>query len=323
MLFKILFYMALCSIICFAKNSDNIVSETIHVDSTYNCPFIQETQKYDNCTVDHNTGNIDMSYNEKANTFTFNKLILKIDSTTIDSASGIKYTIIHGYDIEEQSDNKFIIVITTPMTYINIIKIGDSKFGVYVSNVNNDSENLISTGTGFGVDNHHFVTNYHVISGKDTIKIYTHNSFVGYATSYTSDEGLDIAVVTTRAKLHSCKVDPTNYRIGTDIYAYGFPQIQSQGTSLKVTKGIISSNFGYQDDVKQYQIDAAVQPGNSGGPLIHNDKVVGIVSALLIDSQNVNYAIKSSYLTAFLNSMQINFNGKDKPEDCTYLIIAK
>ena len=106
--------------------------------------------------------------------------------------------------------------------------------------------------------------------------------------------------------------------------AYGYPQPDYQGLSLKATKGIISSRMGYLDDAKTYQIDAAVQPGNSGGPLSKGDKIVGVVvSRLAVDgSQNVNYAIKSNFLGAILDVLKIQNTGKAKPKDCTYTIIS-
>jgi S1-C subfamily serine protease len=94
----------------------------------------------------------------------------------------------------------------------------------------------------------------------------------------------------------------------------GFPNPDIQGRSLKITKGTLSGLKGMQDDIRHFQIDAAVQPGNSGGPLINDaGQVVGIVNARLNDAavalatgslpQNVNYAIKSDYLAALLKTV--------------------
>ena len=68
------------------------------------------------------------------------------------------------------------------------------------------------------------------------------------------------------------------------------------------------------DDARHFQISAAVQPGNSGGALVESGgNVVGIVTARLSDvaalrtsgalPQNVNYAIKSSYVLSLLESL--------------------
>ena len=75
------------------------------------------------------------------------------------------------------------------------------------------------------------------------------------------------------------------------------------GEEVKITNGIISSNSGFKGDITSYQISAPVQPGNSGGPLF-DDKgnLVGIINAKHSGTENVSYAIKSSYLLNLINS---------------------
>ena len=74
------------------------------------------------------------------------------------------------------------------------------------------------------------------------------------------------------------------------------------------------------DDVRLFQISAAVQPGNSGGPLLDGEgQVVGLVVAKLDEiataratgslPQNVNYAMKSSFLLGFLEALP-ELNGR-------------
>jgi len=82
------------------------------------------------------------------------------------------------------------------------------------------------------------------------------------------------------------------------------------GTNYKVTDGIISSVSGIDDDMRYYQISVPLQPGNSGGPLFNNaGDVIGITSARLnskavrTDVENVNYAIKISYLLNLYNML--------------------
>ena len=81
-----------------------------------------------------------------------------------------------------------------------------------------------------------------------------------------------------------------------------------------LAKGEIASLTGAADDPRYFQISVPVQPGNSGGALVdERGNVVGIVSAKLNAAaalqtsgalpENVNYAIKSSFLLSFLESV--------------------
>ena len=89
------------------------------------------------------------------------------------------------------------------------------------------------------------------------------------------------------------------------------------GVEPKVTKGIISGSRGLEQDDTIYQIDASIQPGNSGGPICdETGLVVGVVVSKLDEisianrtgslPQNVNYAIKSPEVMALLRSRKIN-----------------
>jgi len=87
------------------------------------------------------------------------------------------------------------------------------------------------------------------------------------------------------------------------------------GKEAKVTSGIVNSSKGYDDDPRMLQISVQVQAGNSGGPLINSKgEVVGIVTAKLravkfFDEtgdlpQNVNYALKSTYLVPLMEGLR-------------------
>ena len=100
--------------------------------------------------------------------------------------------------------------------------------------------------------------------------------------------------------------DSYEERLGATVFTMGFPKPQYQGFEPKVTKGVISANEGFKGDRHLYQIDAAIQPGNSGGPAAdENGRLVGVVVASLVGSrtQNVNYIIKKSYLLPFLDTV--------------------
>ena len=101
--------------------------------------------------------------------------------------------------------------------------------------------------------------------------------------------------------------------LGGTVATVGFPDPGLQGFSPKLAKGEIASLSGTQDNPGSFQISVPVQPGNSGGALVdEKGNVVGIVSAKLNAAaalavsgalpENVNYAVKSSFLLSFLES---------------------
>ena len=102
--------------------------------------------------------------------------------------------------------------------------------------------------------------------------------------------------------------------LGSTVATVGFPDPGLQGFSPKLAKGEIASLSGAADDARYFQVSVPVQPGNSGGALVdERGNVIGIVSAKLnaaaaLDAtgalpENVNYAVKSSLLLSFLESV--------------------
>ncbi|MBR4260194.1 MAG: trypsin-like peptidase domain-containing protein [Kiritimatiellae bacterium] len=89
--------------------------------------------------------------------------------------------------------------------------------------------------------------------------------------------------------------------VGDTVYVIGYPNIDLQGLEAKVTKGIVSSLTGFKGQTDNFQMDAAIQPGNSGGPVIDEcGRLVGVSVASLRGGQNVNYAIKIDPVRGFL-----------------------
>ena len=103
-----------------------------------------------------------------------------------------------------------------------------------------------------------------------------------------------------------------------DVYVAGYPFGQKISTSIKITKGIVSSLTGLGNNFSNMQIDAALQPGNSGGPIL-NDRgnVVGVAVAKLdmkkvlknfgVIPENTNFGIKTSVVKNLLESNDVSF----------------
>ena len=161
---------------------------------------------------------------------------------------------------------------------------------------------LYGTGTGFVYkkDNKYgyLLTNYHVVSGSNALKVILSNDETVEATYVGGDQYLDLAVI----RIDVSKVlqvatigSSDNSKIGDTVFTVGSPQGKTYRGS--VTSGILSGkdrivsvavDSQTTDDyaMKVLQTDAAVNPGNSGGPLVNiKGEVIGIISMKIVDDE--------------------------------------
>lgn len=180
------------------------------------------------------------------------------------------------------------------------------------------------TGSGFAIADGYIVTNYHVTNGAKTIRIKGVNgdmeeAYKGFVVA--SDKEHDLSIVKIVDKDFEgfdaipYKIGKTTVDVGDDIFVLGYPMTQTMGEEVKLTNGVISAASGYKGDASMYQISAAVQSGNSGGPLFNEDgAVIGVVCAKHAGAENANYAVKVSYLYSLITSsnLGIDISGNDK-----------
>ena len=183
-------------------------------------------------------------------------------------------------------------------------------------------------GSGFALNNGYIVTNNHVVEGADVI--YIKGIKGDYSIKYkarvvVSDKSNDIAIIQIDdSKFKGFGVVPYSIKrgmteVGSYVWTIGYPLTTIMGEEIKFTDGRISSKTGIQGDMSMYQISVPLQPGNSGGPLFDkNGYVIGITTAKLnssaYNSENVNYAIKSSYL---LNVIESTLGSNTMPTENT------
>ncbi|MDX2001275.1 MAG: serine protease [Chitinophagales bacterium] len=169
------------------------------------------------------------------------------------------------------------------------------------------------SGTCFLIsDKGYFITNYHVVENAKeiTIKGIDGDFTTKYgATVIAEDQSNDLALLKISNKNVQFSLPPfairtTGIAQGEKIYAYGYPLTTAMGNEIKLTDGIISAKSGVQGDASKFQISAAVQPGNSGGPLIDEQgNVIGVVYAKSTVADAASYAVKASYLETFLKEI--------------------
>jgi len=160
-------------------------------------------------------------------------------------------------------------------------------------------------GAGLIIDDRGYaVTNAHVMGGEAIVAVDTGRGDSTTARLVYADDDLDLALIaltplveTWDAKTLDPAITP---RIGTDVYVIGHPV----GLGWSVSRGIIS---GYREPGEispspLIQTDAAISPGNSGGPLVnrHGD-VLGIVVSKLAGggAENVAFVIPTAVVASF------------------------
>jgi len=115
-------------------------------------------------------------------------------------------------------------------------------------------------------------------------------------------------------------------KLGEKVLVAGYPFGELFSNTIKVTSGIVSATRGAGDDSGQFQLDAAVQPGNSGGPIYDSGgNIVGVVISQLdklkmakaIGSlpENVNFGIKASTVRQFLASSGLPSKKSERTEE--------
>jgi TPR repeat protein len=172
-----------------------------------------------------------------------------------------------------------------------------------------------ASGTGFFITEDGFlVTNEHVVKDATQIRLVTSTGFMS-ARVVKVDSANDLALLKVAGKFAAlAMVSSRAVKMGSTVATVGFPNIGLQGFAPKLAKGEIAALSGAQDDSRFFQISVPVQPGNSGGALVdERGNVVGVVSAKLsaaeavatsgVLPENVNYAVKSSFLLSFLESV--------------------
>lgn len=188
-----------------------------------------------------------------------------------------------------------------------------------------------SSGSGFFLTSAGIIaTNAHVVENAETIKVQIFNEIGNFeytAKVLLTDNKNDVALL---------KIDDEKFKgmseipysliekaeIGEKAFTIGYPLNDVMGTNYKVTDGIVSSVSGINDDMRYYQISVPLQPGNSGGPLFNSSgDIIGITSARLnskavgIEVENVNYAIKISYLLNLYNMLPNSENLNTTPTE--------
>jgi S1-C subfamily serine protease len=174
-----------------------------------------------------------------------------------------------------------------------------------------DLDEQQATGSGFLVSRQgHLVTCAHVVKGATRIE-----ADIGGST-YTAE----VVALDNEHDLALVKIQPGNWttlavgessavQVGQDVRVAGYPLTDVLGRSIKVTRGTVAGIIE-RDESKLFQVDAAINAGNSGGPLVNESgQVVGVASAKLSGEEisNVGFAVPSQWVGQLLSSHNVSF----------------
>ena len=173
------------------------------------------------------------------------------------------------------------------------------------------------SGTGFFFDKHGLVaTNAHVVNGANRVTVTLHDGSQLEGEIVGRDAWVDLAVVQVRSRRSFKSLILTNsdqVNVGEDVLALGFPGGGVAGT-VNVTRGIVSAVGVLHDGVECIQTDAAINRGNSGGPLINSQGlVIGVNTWRAEDTpsgpniENIAYAIPPNVVHNWLPALKAGF----------------
>jgi serine protease Do len=157
------------------------------------------------------------------------------------------------------------------------------------------------TGTGFFLKNHHLiVTNLHVVESNREVIIEGQHFPKQLAEVIYTDKKYDLAFLTPPAeaeKLPALELADERPRIGDQVSALGHPF----GLKFSYKNGVISNENETRYDVPHLHIDLALNPGNSGGPLVNvAGQVVGVNTFIQRDSDSVGFSLPVDLLKSTL-----------------------
>ena len=185
---------------------------------------------------------------------------------------------------------------------------GEDFSGIYSDSV--DSVVIISTdvgqGTGFIINEEGYIaTNYHVIDGATKAAIYTSEDGPYSVRRIGFNEDMDVALLKIEGEFQRLVLgDSNDVNVGEKVIAIGNPY----GLQFSATVGSVSQvhREGPNGLPAYIQIDAAVNPGNSGGPLIDSDgKVIGMVNFKIGNAEGLGFALEGNYIKDTVNDIAL------------------
>lgn len=168
-----------------------------------------------------------------------------------------------------------------------------------------------STGTGFYITPDLVLTAYHVVDSGNLVEMIFYDGNKTYGKVVDHDVRLDLALIKAQTAGKPMKIHSGPIKLGETVEAIGHPK----NYEFTITRGVVSAirklkgvKIGAESLVEFVQTDTPVSPGNSGGPLLLKDAVIGVNDWIRVDkaSQNLNFSVSYNEIREYLN----RFEGK-------------
>ena len=211
----------------------------------------------------------------------------------------------------------------TPLSSAELVRIVKPALAQIIAT---DSLGQTGSGTGFVVrSNGLVVTNRHVVRDAETVtaRMLTLTGEQLEFTGRVLGRGIlaDLAVIQLDSNRTFATLplgDSDAVSVSSPITAWGYPLGNFLGTDASVTRGIISSRRIFED-TDYFQTDAALNPGNSGGPLIDQyGRVIGVNTGVLVNAEGQTIRGISLSITSNEVSSRLDMLAAGGPTQATY-----
>jgi S1-C subfamily serine protease len=171
----------------------------------------------------------------------------------------------------------------------------------------------VAQGSGFIIaSGGYVVTNAHVMEDATAATVITYDGKKHSVSKIGEDITMDITLLKIDDESYNPLIlsNSNEVQVGEKVIAIGNPL----GLQFSVSEGIVSAiNRAGNNKINAYiQTDAALNAGNSGGPLINKDgKVIGINNFKIGDSENLGFALESNYIKKVVNDISQEIYSKD------------
>lgn len=192
----------------------------------------------------------------------------------------------------------FVVPISANAIDFSVEDTYESVFVIYSGN---------SLGSGFAIGKDCIVTNAHVIDNPNDVVIrsYSGDQYKAFVIGMDTKQDIAVLGVSSVEFPYLSIAEVASINIGDDIYAIGAPK----SMEYTLTKGVVSAKERYIGDSKYIQIDAAINEGNSGGPLLNKSgHVIGMNTLKMTDSEGIGLAIPMDTICTCLKSFGLELD---------------